>query len=169
MERMLIREASAADAPAIADLVNRAYRVEAFFVAGNRTDAADVRALMERGAFLLAGPGADGLAGCVYVTTDRAHGYFGMLAVEPDGQGRGTGRALIDACEARARDAGCRVMRIKVVDLRADLLSFYDRLGYLVTGTEPYVHRPVLQRCHFVTMEKALGSLAPEGLDRIER
>jgi hypothetical protein len=48
-------------------------------------------------------------------------------------------------------------MTIKVVNLRTDLLLRYERLGYAATGTEPYVHRPVLQPCHFVLMEKPLA------------
>jgi GNAT superfamily N-acetyltransferase len=153
---MRIREAVPADAPAIARLVNLAYAVEHFFVAGDRTSPAVVADLMASGLFLVI-DGADGaLAACIFVAIQPPRAYFGMLAVDPAQQKHGFGRALIAAAESRAIDAGCTVMDIKVVDLRTDLLRFYDRLGYLVTGTEPYEHRPVLQPCHFVTMEKAL-------------
>ena len=92
----------------------------------------------------------------MYVSVSGERGYFGMLAVAPDHRGRGFGHALIQAAEDHARAAGCRVMDIKVVNLRAELFAFYERLGYRVVGTEPYEHRPVLQPCHFVRLEKQL-------------
>lgn len=159
---MTVRTALPADAESIAALVNRAYEVEAFFVAGDRTDAGEVRRLMNEGRFLVIDrdePPA-GIAGCVFTSVEGDRGYFGMLAVAPEAQRRGLGRVMIETCESAARGAGCRVMTIKVVSLRADLLRRYERLGYLVTGTEPYVHRPVIQPCHFVDMEKPLAPLS---------
>lgn len=152
---MTFRVADDRDAAAIADLVNTAYEVEAFFVAGDRTSTADIRRLMAGGVFLVAGT-SDAIDGVVYTTTHGDRGYFGMLAVDPAQQGRGLGRALVAACEARAREAGCRAMDIKVVNLRTDLLALYGRLGYVEAGTEPYEHRPVLQPCQFVLMTKDL-------------
>lgn len=159
---MNIRQATLDDADAIARLVNQAYQVEAFFVAGDRTNPDDVRGLMHTGSFLVAhdddGGGAPGeIDACVYTSLSGRRAYFGMLAVDPSKQRRGLGRALIDACERRAQAAGAQSMDIKVVNLRTDLLRRYERLGYLVAGTERYAHRPVLQPCHFVVMTKALG------------
>jgi GNAT superfamily N-acetyltransferase len=155
---VIVRTATPADAEAVAALVNRAYEVEAFFVAGDRTSAAEVRHLMTEGRVLVVDreDAAGGVVACVFTSMERNRGYFGMLAVAPEAQKHGLGRALIEACESNARDGGCGAMTIKVVNLRTDLLRRYERLGYLVTGTEPYVHRPVLQPCHFVTMEKSL-------------
>jgi GNAT superfamily N-acetyltransferase len=156
--RVTVRIAVPDDAAAVAALVNRAYQVEAFFVAGDRTNAKEVRQLMEQGRILAVDcdPPHEGIVGCVFTSVNGGRGYFGMLAVAPEAQGRGLGRALIEACESAARDAGCHVMAIKVVNLRTDLIQRYERLGYVATGTEPYVHRPVLQACHFVNMEKPL-------------
>ena len=50
---MLIREASRADAPALAALINRAYRVEDFFKTGDRIDADGVEHEMAEGGFLV--------------------------------------------------------------------------------------------------------------------
>jgi ribosomal protein S18 acetylase RimI-like enzyme len=153
-----IRQATLDDAETIARLVNRAYQVEAFFVAGDRTNPDDVRGLMHTGAFLVVDGGAPGeLDACIYTSLSGRRAYFGMLAVDPSKQRRGLGRALIDECERRAQSAGARSMDIKVVNLRTDLLRRYERLGYLVAGTERYAHRPVLQPCHFVVMTKALS------------
>jgi len=136
-------------------IVNEAYRVEAFFVEGNRTSAAEVGELVDRGECLVATDGTT-VVGCVHVSAESGRGYFGMLAVTPAAQGRGIGLRLIREAEERARAAGCLFMDIKVVDVRADLVQFYPRLGYRPVATEPYVHRPVLRPVHFITMEKGL-------------
>src|SRR5690606_25276554 len=126
-----------------------------FFVGGARVTAADVVPLVDAGECLVLAD-ASGVVGCIHVSTTGGQGYFGMLAVAPGRQGQGLGRRLIAEAEARARTAGCTTMRIMVVNLRTDLLAFYERLGYTPTATEPYTHRRVLQPCHFVVMEKSL-------------
>jgi GNAT superfamily N-acetyltransferase len=151
-----IRAASADAAEALAALVNAAYEVEQFFVDGDRTNADDIRAEMAHGTFLLVASVDGRVDGCVYVSTREAAGYFGMLAVAPDAQHRGLGRRLIAAAEDRLRAAGRDTVHILVVNLREDLIAFYERLGYARVGTEPYVHRPVKQPCWFVRMEKRL-------------
>ncbi len=153
---MTIRPATPDDADAIASLVNAAYEVEHFFVAGNRTSSDDVLAVMRTSRFLVTEADDGRVVACVNIAIADGRAYFGMLAVDPGSQGRGYGRALIDAVEAAGRAAGCRVMDIKVVNLREDLLRLYERLGYRASGTEPYEHRPVLRACHFITMEKPL-------------
>ncbi len=164
---MNIRNATSDDAGAIARLVNQAYKVEAFFVAGDRTNPDDVRRLMSTGSFLVVdGDAAGEIAACIYTSLSGGRAYFGMLAVDPTKQRRGLGRALIDECERRARAAGARAMDIKVVNLRTDLLHRYERLGYLVDGTEPYEHRPVLQPCHFVVMTKTLARTSDDPMIR---
>ena len=60
---------------------------------------------------------------------DPARAYFGMLAVAPAAQGRGLGRALIEAAEAHARREGAGAMDIRVVSLRTELFPFYRRFG----------------------------------------
>jgi ribosomal protein S18 acetylase RimI-like enzyme len=152
-----IRVAGADDAAALARLVNTAYEVEQFFVDGDRTNAEDIRAEMAHGTFLLAASADGRVEGCIYVSTREAAGYFGMLAVAPDAQRRGLGRRLIAAAEHRLSAAGRDTVDILVVNLREDLIAFYERLGYTRTGTEPYVHRPVKQPCWFVRMEKRLA------------
>jgi predicted N-acetyltransferase YhbS len=150
-----IRPAVPPEAPAIARLVNQAYEVERFFVLGDRTSAEDVVTHMRTGVFFVASEGAEPI-GSVYVETRGDGGSFGMLAVDPLRQGAGVGGRLIEAAEQHVRGAGGRFMDIHVVNLRTDLLPRYRRLGYVETGTAPYVHRPTVQACHFVLMRKAL-------------
>ena len=58
-------------------------------------------------------------------------GYFGMLAVDPSRQSSGVGRRLVELAEQYARDHGCSVMDIRVVNLRTELQPFYRKLGYV--------------------------------------
>jgi ribosomal protein S18 acetylase RimI-like enzyme len=155
---MSIREAGPQDAEAIAALVNRAYEVEMFFVAGDRTSADRVRAALAAGVFLVDTDSGGELAACVHTSMDGARAHFGMLAVHPAQQGRGRGRTLIAEVERRARTHGAVAMDIEVVNLRTDLVTFYERLGYRAVGTRPYEHRPVRQPCHFICMTKPLVS-----------
>lgn len=148
-----------ADAPALAELVNRAYAIEAFFVDGDRTDAAEIAQMMTAGTFLVLDHADGGLAAAVYVTVTGAQGYFGMLAVGPGLQGQGIGKRMVRIAEALAEAAGCTRMTMKIVNLREELGRWYRSLGYRETGTAPYVvHRPVKRSCHFVEMARPLGA-----------
>lgn len=150
------RAVRSSEVPAVCHLINRAYEVEHFFVTGDRVTPEALAAEMSRGTVYVVDGAGGRLRACVYTDVSAGRGYFGMLAVDPDEQGQGLGRALIAFAEDTARAAGARVMTISVVNVRQDLLAFYGRLGYVATGTAPYVHRPVSQPVHFILMEKPL-------------
>jgi GNAT superfamily N-acetyltransferase len=156
------RPATRADLPELVRIVNAAYRVEDCFIAGDRTSAVELEAMMARpmGAFLVvAAPGGHHLAAGVYLELRGPALYFGMLSVDPALQRSGYGRRLIDAVERRAWEAGCRRLEIEVVNLRQELPAFYARLGFTVTGTRPFHSEAKLkQPAHMVLMEKPLQS-----------
>lgn len=177
----VIRTAAADEAEDVARLISLAYRVEDFFVDGDRTNPAEVRALMERGVFLLledpppslspspspspstaaARPGTT--IGAVYVTIDDDRGFFAMLSIHPAHQRRGLGARLVAAVESYCRDAGCRHMDLHVVSLRTELPPFYRRLGYVEQGTAPFPPGAVLKMpCHVIVMTKPLEGAAPD-------
>lgn len=158
---MQTRIADEADIPELVRIINRAYVVEQFFVDGDRTDSAQVRDRMTRSAswFLAVDdpqiPGR--LAACVWVEVRADRGYFGMLAVDPDHQGRGLARFLIAAVEDHCRAAGCRFLDISVVDLRSELPAFYRQFGFAPYGTAPFHDRVTLTRpARLVLMTKPL-------------
>lgn len=155
------RVATLADVPELVRVVNLAYRVEDFFINGDRTDAADVsRRLSKPDAAFLVVPGSDAggtLAGAVYLEVRGERGYFGMLSVDPGYQKRGIGRILTDAVEAYCRARGCAWIDIDVVNLREELPAFYARLGFTPGGTAPFHDPAKLTRdAHLVRMSKPL-------------
>lgn len=169
-----VRRARPDDAPALAQLVNRAYEVEASFVDGNRTSADEITKLLHKGTFLVLEQGPI-LAAAVYVDTrdvagvhnpgtgsgtddDDTGGYIGMLSVEPSLQGMGLGTRLVRIAEAMCEAMGVSSVRLRIVNLREELARWYRGLGYREVATFPY-ERPVKQPCHFIEMHKWLASV----------
>jgi GNAT superfamily N-acetyltransferase len=153
---LTIRFAEAADAPAIAVLVNDAFRPERFFVATDRTNPEKVADLLKKGKFILFLEG-DALIGCVYTELRGERGYFGLLAVDRARQKTGWGGRLISAAEDYCRAAGCRFMDLTFVNVRQELPGYYQRFGYVESGTLefPPEQNPSIP-VHLVQMSKAL-------------
>jgi GNAT superfamily N-acetyltransferase len=152
------RTAESTDAENIAHLVNAAFRPERFFIDADRTSPDKVRALLEKGKFLLAEE-AGVLVACVYVELRGERGYFGLLAVDPARQRAGTGSRMVDAAEDYCRAAGCRFMDLTTVNLRKELPGYYRRRGYVENGTLPFPddQHPPKMPCHLVKMSKPLA------------
>lgn len=167
--------ASTADLPAVAALVNSAYRgessrqgwtTEADYLGGQRTDAATLeRELAEQPDAVILTLREDGeLLGSVWLEPAEAGvWYLGMLTVRPDIQDRQLGRALLAGGEAYAAERGAKRMRMTVVHVRDTLIAWYERRGYALTGqTLPFPYdnqkfgEPTRDDLHFVVMEKAL-------------
>jgi GNAT superfamily N-acetyltransferase len=150
------RTAEPADAPAIARLVNDAFRPERFFMETDRTDPEKIGALVRKGKFLMLFE--DGmLTGCVYTEIRGERGYFGLLAVEPRRQRAGIGARLIAAAEQQCRSAGSRFMDLRFVNVRQELRAYYQRFGYLENGTLPLpADQAAKIPVHLVRMSKPL-------------
>jgi ribosomal protein S18 acetylase RimI-like enzyme len=149
-----VRPARLDDVNALVELVNQAYAVEAFFVAGERTSADELVKLYPQFVVL---EHARGLAAAVYV---EERGYFGMLSVRPELQGLGLGKRLVGIAEGMCEAAGANQMALRVINLREELPRWYRSLGYREVGTTPYTNRRVLKACHFIEMTKPLGMRA---------
>jgi ribosomal protein S18 acetylase RimI-like enzyme len=150
-----IREATAADADAIARIINAAFEIERDFRAGNRTSPAEVRKLMQRETFLVADDKGQPV-GAVEVRVDGTKGYFGMLAVDESARRAGVGRALVAAAEDFCRRAGCTRMTMSTGEDRTELFPYYEKQGYRVTGIEPSTSAAFKRTIRVVTMEKPL-------------
>jgi ribosomal protein S18 acetylase RimI-like enzyme len=153
-----IRDATADDVPQITDVVNRAFAIETF-LDGPRTDVRRMAVAVDGADLLVAEDDTGRIVACVRVQAHGPRGGFGMLAVDPDWQGNGLGRAMVDAAEKRCRALGCTDVSIAVLSLRPELLPFYRKLGYRETGTEPFRPlRPLVGgvACHCIVLGRTL-------------
>ena len=144
-DALTFRAATPADVPAIVSLVQSAYRgdasragwtTEADFLDGQRTDHDDVSTCIarDRSVILLAEQDDDLLA-CAHVADEDSAGYFGMFSVNPALQGGGVGSRLLAEAEGRVRENWqLPAMRMTVIDIREELIAFYERRGYTRTG-----------------------------------
>jgi len=170
---MAITEATKKDIPELVELLNSAYRGEeskkgwtheAHLVAGDvRTDAHDLSELMDSpGAVFLKYTNDQGkLEGCVFLHKKGQRLYFGMLSVSPLTQAKGIGKELMSAAEDHARKENCDHIFMKVISLRHELISWYERKGFKKTGqTEPFPTDTKFgvptQQLEFLIMEKKL-------------
>ena len=143
------RNAMLADADAIVALVESAYRgdasrvgwtTEADLLDGRRTGIDDVAGCIERPrSTILLMEQVDGdrrdLVACAHVADDEGAGYFGMFSVRPALQGAGIGKRLLEHAERYVRERwSLPVMRMTVIDVRDELIAFYERRGYRRTG-----------------------------------
>lgn len=169
----MLTTATDADLPAIAALVNTAYRgpegrhgwtSEADLVGGQRTCADALRDDLDANAgarLLILRDDVDRvLLGCVWLEPgdDADVWLLGMLTVRPDRQDRRAGRTLLAAAEALARDNRALRLRMTVISVRDSLIAWYRRRGYEATGElQPFPYgdppRPDLR---FMVLEKAL-------------
>ena len=171
---MRFRAATEADVDAVVALVESAYRgdssragwtTEADFLEGRRTGRDDVEAQLARprSRVLLAEDDA-GLLACAHVAVEDGAGYFGMFSVDPQRQGGGVGKQVLAEAERIARDEfGQATMRMTVIDIRDELIAFYERRGYRRTGvTKPFPYGderfglPLRDDLRFEVLEKPL-------------
>ncbi|CAD1794091.1 ribosomal protein S18 acetylase RimI-like enzyme [Xanthomonas arboricola] len=178
MQTTTFRTATVDDIDALVSLVTSAYRgdvsrvgwtTEADFLDGARIDPAVLREdlLRDRSLVLLVEQDRRLLA-CAHIADDQGAGYFGMFAVDPALQGSGLGKTLLAEAERIAHSEWqLPVMRMTVIDIRAELIAFYERRGYRRTGiTKPFPYGdarfgvPLRQDLRFEVLEKPLGGAA---------
>lgn len=171
---LTFRDAVADDVDALVVLVTSAYRgdvsrqgwtTEADLLDGNRIDPDVLRhdIARPRSKVLIAERDARMLA-CAHVAEEDGSGYFGMFSVRPDLQGGGIGKRLLDEAERVVReDWTLPAMRMTVIDVRDELIAFYERRGYRRTGIyKPFPHgderfgRPKRDDLRFEVLEKIL-------------
>ncbi len=169
------RLAEHADVPVLETLVQSAYRgiasregwtTEADLLDGQRTDAVALTAIIDspNGVILVAHDRADVVACCQLEQRPEHTAYIGMVAVRPGRQGGGIGRALLAEAERRAIAFGASLARMSVIRQRAELIAWYERIGYRRTGdTEPFPYGderfglPRVDDLEFAVLEKLLG------------
>lgn len=175
MTELRFRNATVRDVDAIVELVESAYRgepsragwtTEADLLDGRRTGPDDVRACIERpdSVILLASDAQTReLLACAHVSKEGAGGYFGMFSVRPTLQGAGIGKQLLARAERLVFNHWrLPALRMSVIDLRDELIAFYERRGYRRTGIrKPFPYgderfgRPRRDDLRFEVLEKS--------------
>jgi ribosomal protein S18 acetylase RimI-like enzyme len=72
------------------------------------------------------------VTGTAMVGFDGHRGWVYYLAVDSSQRGRGLGRALMNEAERLLTERGCPKIMLMVRSANADVLAFYDTLGYSV-------------------------------------
>lgn len=105
-----------------------------------------------RGVLLLAE--VDGaLAGCLFARPKGGALYLGKLAVRPGLQGRGLGRALVNASRAEARTRGLACLELQTRIELVENHRAFGRMGFVKTGETMH---PGFCRPTSVTMRAAV-------------
>jgi len=174
MNELQFRAANIDDIDALVVLVTSAYRgdvskqgwtTEADFLDGNRIDRDVLRKDIERPRSTVLIAERDGaMLACAHVCEEDGAGYFGMFSVQPNLQGGGVGKAVLEEAERIVRDDwGLPAMRMTVIDIRDELIAFYVRRGYALTGIkkpfpygDPRYGIPKRDDLRFEVLEKRL-------------
>jgi ribosomal protein S18 acetylase RimI-like enzyme len=128
---MTLREATPADVPRLAELVQAAYGhyVErlGFTPRPMRDDYAEV--VREKRVLVAETEGA--ITGLVVLATDREGFFVDNVAVDPVHQGSGVGRALLERAEADALAAGHASIYLFTAAGMTENVALYERIGYV--------------------------------------
>lgn len=148
MGRMELRLATSADVAAVDALVQRAFAV---YVPRMGCRPApmdeDYAALAAAGSVWVLDAGGGAIVGCVVLTEAPGALLVDDLAVEPERQGAGLGRRLLEHAEARARVLGLPELQLYTNEKMVENQAIYPRLGW--TETDRATSRSGFRRVHY--------------------
>jgi predicted N-acetyltransferase YhbS len=159
MTDVVLREATAADAPQVLAVIQAAFgeyyeRLDPPSGAHKET-IEDIRKKMAWAQTVVAVLG-ETVIGCVFYEEGDGYLNFFRLAVAPTYQRRGVARRLIDYVEAQARVQGKPRVRLGVRIALPRLHAYYQRLGYQVLH---YRSHPGYTEPTYMIMEKTLPTV----------
>lgn len=152
------------DAEALTRLINSVYRgehskrgwtTEADLLGGIRISENHINSIIsDPDSVIILTEMKNVLCGCVHLQKNGTVCYLGMLSVDVDMQNSGLGRIIIEHSEQFAREQFmCTEMEMKVIGQRKELIDYYQRRGYYITGEK-----------EFFTLGKHIGNIKVEGL-----
>lgn len=145
-DRYQLRPAVLSEIDDLTALINRAYRPvqgqegwthETLWVSGERVQAQALAATLPNPyRHLLVLAAEQELMGSVLITTkEDGTAYIGLLTIDPIHQAKGLGsRLLQDAEQYAKKQLNAYRIIMSVVDVRVELIAFYERRGYVKTG-----------------------------------
>jgi ribosomal protein S18 acetylase RimI-like enzyme len=134
VEEIRIRAATAADVPAIVDIVDRAYRhyiVRIGKPPGPMLDDYLARVSEDAVWVLQDGPA---IAGILVLLSAPEYLLLDNIAIAPERQGRGLGRRLLAFAESEALRRGYREIRLYTHQTMIENQRLYASIGYEETG-----------------------------------
>lgn len=168
----MITKATLEDVSALNKLINSAYRgesskkgwtTEANLLEGNRTTEKELtETIQDQKNTILKFTENNRIIGCVLLIEKENQLYLGMLTVSPELQNSGIGKKLLQQAEMHASALGLPKIVMTVISVREELISWYQRNGYVATGArEPFpasdVHIPISnQPLEFIVLEKKI-------------
>jgi ribosomal protein S18 acetylase RimI-like enzyme len=145
-----LRPASEADVPRLAELVNAAYGHYVERIGGPpRPMRDDYEEVVRTCEVTVAERGGEVIGLIALGTTDEGF-VLDNVAVDPEHQGTGVGRALLEHAEAAAQRAGFDSIYLYTHERMTENLALYSRIGYI-----EYDRRPVGE-AHIVFLRKRL-------------
>jgi ribosomal protein S18 acetylase RimI-like enzyme/uncharacterized protein YciI len=170
---LFVRTAVPSDTTEIAALVNKAYRPsneaagwthESELVSGPRTSPAKVAELLVGNSRVLVLCRDDKIVACVQVELRGSAAYIGMLATDPSLQEQGLGKQMLAQAEHYATSHfEVLQLRMLVLSSRPELLAYYMRRGYKLTGeshdypTEAGIGQPVVPDLNVLALVKKVS------------
>ena len=144
MKSLSFRNAIQSDTPALFSLINSAYRGdsarggwthEADLVGGLRVTEDEIRTIIRAAGqcFHMALSGEE-IVGCVHLQYADQELRINMLTIHPERQNQRIGAALFSEIERLARTAGKKYLWLAVIHVRKELISYYERKGFILTG-----------------------------------
>lgn len=170
-----MRAAQKQDITALHKLIESAYRGEsakrgwtheADLLGGQRTDLEALQEnIQDKYQTILLAMDAEEIAGCVQlVRVNERLAYLGLLTVDPYRQADGLGKILLSAAELYvAQSWQIQAIEMTVIHQRSDLIAYYERRGYTLTGErrpfpldDPRYGLPKTQELEFVVLRKVI-------------
>ena len=156
----MIRQAGPDDAPAIAEIWNEVIRTSTITFTTHEKSHADMETLIAERVCIVAEDPV-GVAGFVTYGPFRSGPGYRFTAehsvyVRSDARGAGHGAALMAAVEARAVDAGIRVLVAGIGGENPRAQAFHARLGFGLAGELPDVGEKFGRSQTLILMTKKL-------------
>ncbi len=127
----------------IANLVNQAYRgeigwtKEGHLVSGDRVSSKQIEdIILNKNSYLLIIRDDVNIISCICIEEKDNNAYFGLFAVNPNIQSKGIGKQVLKLAEKYTKDIlGLDKIKMVVISQREELVSYYERRGYVKIKT----------------------------------
>jgi len=145
MQEFQMKTALTCDVPGLVFLINSAYRgecskqgwtTEADLIEGDRMNAGSLTEMINSPDVIIRKcvDSHSTIVGCVYLEIKHDELYVGLLTVKPEIQANGIGKFILSDAEDMAMNRGLSVLMLDVISLRKELIDYYIRRGFILTG-----------------------------------